>query len=92
MFPDLEFIKTCLNGLRSRIEKVEDWAVSEDQVAQAVADYFAKNPIIESDPTVPAWAKEPTKPTYTAREIGAQPVKNGLWPWCRLVQNTLAIH
>lgn len=23
MFPDLEFIKTCLNGLRSRIEKVE---------------------------------------------------------------------
>lgn len=23
MFPDLEFIKTMLNGLRSRIEKVE---------------------------------------------------------------------
>lgn len=23
----------------------------------------------ESDPTVPAWAKEPTKPTYTAEEI-----------------------
>lgn len=84
MFPDLEFIKTCLNGLRSRIEKVEngllkriekveDWAVSEDQVTQTVADYFVKNPIVESDPTVPAWAKEPTKPTYTAKEIGAQP-------------------
>ena len=28
MFPDLEFIKTCLNGLRSRIEKVENWVVS----------------------------------------------------------------
>lgn len=28
MFPDLEFIKTCLNGLRSRIEKVESWFVS----------------------------------------------------------------
>lgn len=25
----------------------------------------------ESDPTVPAWAKTPTKPTYTAAEIGA---------------------
>lgn len=73
MFPDLEFIKTCLNGLRSRIEKVESWAVFEDQVTQTVADYFVKNPIVESDPTVPAWAKEPTKPTYTAKEIGAQP-------------------
>lgn len=28
MFPDLEFIKTCLNGLRSRIEQVENWVVS----------------------------------------------------------------
>lgn len=25
----------------------------------------------ESDPTVPAWAKEPSKPTYTASEVGA---------------------
>lgn len=28
MFPDLEFIKTCLNGLRNQIEKVENWVVS----------------------------------------------------------------
>ena len=27
----------------------------------------------ESDPTVPAWAKEPNKPTYTAEEVGALP-------------------
>ena len=26
----------------------------------------------ETDPTVPAWAKESTKPTYTASEVGAQ--------------------
>lgn len=25
----------------------------------------------ETDPTVPAWAKAPTKPTYTANEVGA---------------------
>lgn len=25
----------------------------------------------ESDPTVPGWAKQPTKPTYTAVEVGA---------------------
>lgn len=28
----------------------------------------------ETDPTVPAWAKEATKPTYTAAEVGAIPV------------------
>lgn len=27
----------------------------------------------ETDPTVPAWAKQPTKPTYTAAEVGALP-------------------
>ena len=27
----------------------------------------------ETDPTVPAWAKEETKPTYTAEEVGADP-------------------
>lgn len=27
----------------------------------------------ETDPTVPAWAKQATKPTYTAQEVGALP-------------------
>lgn len=27
----------------------------------------------ETDPTVPSWAKEPEKPTYTAEEVGALP-------------------
>lgn len=27
----------------------------------------------ETDPTVPAWAKQPHKPTYTAQEVGALP-------------------
>ena len=27
----------------------------------------------ETDPTVPSWAKNPTKPTYTADEVGALP-------------------
>lgn len=27
----------------------------------------------ETDPTVPSWAKNPTKPTYTASEVGALP-------------------
>ena len=29
---------------------------------------------VETDPTVPAWAKLPEKPTYTAEEVGALPV------------------
>lgn len=28
----------------------------------------------ETDPTVPSWAKQPSKPTYTAAEVGALPV------------------
>ena len=27
----------------------------------------------ETDPTVPSWAKQPTKPSYTAQEVGALP-------------------
>lgn len=30
----------------------------------------------ETDPTVPAWAKEPTKPTYTKSEVGLSNVDN----------------
>ena len=45
--------------------------VSEAQIARAVADYLAQNPIEETDPTVPAWAKQPEKPSYTADEVGA---------------------
>lgn len=28
--------------------------------------------LIETDPTVPSWAKQPSKPTYTASEVGAE--------------------
>lgn len=30
--------------------------------------------IVETDPTVPQWAKQSTKPSYTASEVGALPV------------------
>ena len=45
--------------------------VSEAQIAKAVAEYLSKNPIAETDPTVPDWAKQPEKPSYTADEVGA---------------------
>ena len=36
---------------------------------QAAGNYLTE----ESDPTVPTWAKQATKPTYTASEVGALP-------------------
>lgn len=49
--------------------------VDPAEIQQIVEDYLAANPptVTESAPTVPAWAKEPTKPTYTASEVGALP-------------------
>lgn len=49
--------------------------VDETDVRRIVEDYLAAHPptVTESDPTVPAWAKQPTKPAYTAAEVGALP-------------------
>lgn len=47
--------------------------VDPADIAKAVEDYMAAHPIQETDPTVPAWAKQPEKPTYTASEVGALP-------------------
>lgn len=52
--------------------------VDAAEIQRIVEDYLAANPptVTESDPTVPAWAKQPTKPTYTAAEVGAIPQDN----------------
>lgn len=50
-------------------------AVDEAEIRRIVEEYLAANPptVTETDPTVPAWAKQPTKPAYTAAEVGALP-------------------
>lgn len=48
-------------------------SVDPEDIAAAVEAYFVEHPITETDPTVPAWAKASTKPTYTASEVGALP-------------------
>lgn len=47
----------------------------KDTVPAAVEEYLDENPVTvtEIDPTVPAWAKAPEKPAYTAQEVGALP-------------------
>ncbi|MGM9683131.1 MAG: metallophosphoesterase family protein [Eubacteriales bacterium] len=44
-----------------------------EQVISAVNDYLQSNPFLENDPTVPGWAKQPQKPSYSALEVGADP-------------------
>ena len=58
-----------ISGLTKRIYEMEEAGMSEELIERAIAEYFAKNPLEESDPTVPAWAKNESPPT--AEEIGA---------------------
>ena len=42
----------------SRGEKGDPGTITPEQISGAVEEYFASNPIEETDPTVPSWAKE----------------------------------
>lgn len=66
------------NQLMALINDLAKDGVTDEAIQQAVAKYMAENPAVveEIDPTVPEWAKQPEKPTYTAEEIGAQPMGN----------------
>lgn len=46
-------------------------SISPEDIANAVDEWMQANPFTETDPTVPDWAKQPEKPTYTASEVGA---------------------
>lgn len=55
--------------------QLEHITIDESQIEFAVNDYLTEHPVTvtETDPTVPEWAKQATKPTYTADEVGAAP-------------------
>lgn len=57
------------------LESLHGKDADEAAVKQFVEDYLTENPpeVTETDPTVPAWAKQPEKPSYTAAEVGALP-------------------
>lgn len=46
---------------------------SAEEIKEAVGAYMQEHPFEETDPTVPDWAKQPEKPTYTAEDVGALP-------------------
>lgn len=66
-------LQAWYDALIDYIDTHSGGSVDPADIAAAIEDYFVEHPITESDPTVPAWAKAPTKPTYTAAEVGALP-------------------
>lgn len=64
--------KDSLVAAINEILRLAGGDIDPEAIAEALAEYLAANPIQETDPTVPAWAKQPTKPEYTAEEVGAQ--------------------
>lgn len=52
----------------------EQKAVARKNIGAGTGDGTGSGGILkETDPTVPEWAKQPRKPTYTASEVGARP-------------------
>ena len=68
-------VETAAIEAKEAAQKAEEAAASidEEMISEAVSDYLDDHPITvtEEDPTVPSWAKQPTKPAYTAQEVGA---------------------
>ncbi len=66
--------QTTLEEIKEKLDYLES-TQGPDAIKNAVEDYLKENPVVseESDPTVPEWAKQPEKPRYTAKEIGALP-------------------
>lgn len=62
----------ALIRINNEVENAKSGQVDQEQVAAVIQEYLVANPLEESDPTVPAWAKQPEKPTYTAAEVGAR--------------------
>lgn len=52
---------------------------TESYVDDAIANIPAGGITVETDPTVPSWAKQANKPTYTAQEVGALPANTALF-------------
>lgn len=67
--------ETAATSAKASAQKAEEAAASinEEMIEKAVSDYLDDHPVTvtEEDPTVPEWAKQANKPTYTAQEVGA---------------------
>lgn len=63
-------LQTNINNLETSLKNYTDNAIPKKvSELQNDSDYLTS----ETDPTVPAWAKQANKPSYTASEVGALP-------------------
>ena len=71
-FNTLGEMETAINN---KVDKVNGKGLSTNDFTNAEKTKLASalTSYTETDPTVPAWAKETNKPTYTASEVGAVP-------------------
>ena len=71
-FDTLGEIETAVNN---KVDKVSGKGLSTNDFTNEYKEKVdsALQSYTETDPTVPAWAKEKTKPVYTATEVGALP-------------------
>lgn len=69
--------KVIYEALEDKVEKEEGKGLSTndltDDLKEKYDEAYEKANEAETDPTVPSWAKQPNKPTYTASEVGAVP-------------------
>ena len=69
-------LATLLTGYQTKIDATHklDYSLLSNTPTK-VSDFTNDSGFIttETDPTVPSWAKQSTKPTYTASEVGALP-------------------
>ena len=73
---DPNFATTVATEIGKKVDKVDGKGLSTNDFTddyKSTLDNLSSMTFDESDPTVPAWAKEPNKPTYTASEVGALP-------------------
>lgn len=73
-------LSSSLNGKADKSSVYTKEEIDNKIAGSDLTDYYTKQEIedkgyltTETDPTVPSWAKQATKPTYTAGEVGALP-------------------
>ena len=64
-----DYMKTIIYALKAWVSDMLALLRKDVDSKQPLGDYLTQ----ETDPTVPEWAKSPSKPTYTASEVGARP-------------------
>lgn len=68
-----DWSKNVIEKTAENAERAEDAAKRAQQIVEEFEPGEGGGITNETDPTVPEWAKQPEKPTYTAEEVGAQP-------------------